>query len=197
MMNRLSLLIFLFLAAACTGEPRTAADLSRHGADGVAIDGYSPVSYFTNGKAERGSPDFTVPYDGLSYWLTDASQVEKFKANPEHYAPAHRGWCSLMLTGSGNLAVASPESFKIVDDRLLLFWSGDFQGQSIDGRRNWESKFEDAAAERDLLAKADGTWSKLLSGRKSETVVFFNPNDESRVNEARRLAGKKMYDERK
>ncbi len=193
-MNKFSLVLVLFLAAACTGEPRSVAEQSRHGTDSVAIDGYSPVSYFTDGKAERGTPDFAVPYDGLTYWLTDASQVELFNENPEHYAPAHRGWCSLMLTGSGNLAVANPESFKIVDDRLLLFWGGDFKGQLIDGRKNWDSKFADAVAETTLLGKADATWGRLLSGDKSENVVFFNPNDETRVNEARRLAGKKLYE---
>lgn len=187
-------LLTLIAATACAKEARTTAELARHGPDSVAIDGYSPVSYFTKGKAEKGSADFAVVHDGLTYWLTDATQEGEFNSKPEQYAPAHGGWCSLMLTGSGNLAVASPEAFKIVDDRLLLFWSGDFKGQAIDGLRNWESKYQGDSEEQKLLAKADRSWSKLLSGAKAEKVVFFNPSDAEHVNEARRAAGKKMYE---
>lgn len=194
-MHRLSILaIVLVFAVAAADTPRTTADLSRQGPDNVAIDGYSPVSYFTKGIAEKGSAEFAVEYDGLRWWLASAEQAEVFASEPERYAPAHRGWCSLMLTGSGNLAVANPESFKIVDDRLLLFWSGEFKGQPIDGLRNWHSKFDDEAGERKLLAKADKGWKKLLEGSREEEVMFFNPGDLERVSEERRVAGKKMYE---
>ena len=193
-MHRIGLMVVVSLLAACAKEPRSTTELARQGPDNVAIDGYSPVSYFTKDVAEKGSPEFAVTFEGVSYWLTDDAQAQAFGAAPERYAPAHRGWCSLMLTGSGNLAVANPESFKIVDDRLLLFWSGDFKGQAISGLQNWESKFDDEAGEMQLLGKADKTWTKLLSGAKQEEVVFFNAGDMERVNGARRAAGKKMYD---
>ncbi len=194
-MHKIGLIIMATVVlAACAKEPKSTADLARQGPDNVAIDGYSPVSYFSEGAAEKGSPEFAVTFEGLTYWLTDDAQAQAFGAAPERYVPAHRGWCSLMLTGSGNLAVANPESFKIVDDRLLLFWSGDFKGQAINGLQNWESKFEDESGEMQLLGKADQTWSKLLSGSKREKVVFFNPGDMARVNSERRAAGKKMYE---
>ena len=188
------ILAVVMLFGACAREPTTTAELQRLGPDNVAIDGYSPVSYFERDKAEKGSPEFVVLHEGVTYWLTDAVQAEKFAAEPQRYAPAHGGWCSLMLTGSGNLVVANPRSFKIVDDRLLLFWSGDFQGQPIDGLRNWESKFGDAGEERELLGRADRAWQELLSGSKKEKVVFFNPRDAERVNDARRAVGEKTYE---
>lgn len=46
-----------------------------------------------------------------------------------------------------------------------------------------------------LLAKADRTWEALLSGSKEEQVMFFNPRDLERVNEQRRAAGKKFYED--
>jgi len=194
-MRRFGLVLLMVIAAgACAKEPRTTAEMSRQGPQNIAIDGYSPVSYFTKGQAEKGSPDFSISYEEQNYWLTDASQAEQFEANPEQYLPAHGGWCSLMLTGSGNLAVANPESFKIVDNRLLLFWSGEFKGQPIDGLSNWESKFPDGSGEEKLLRKADRAWSKLLSGSMKEEIVFFNPDDLARVNDSRRSAGKKMYE---
>ena len=193
MRNAIAVLVSLLVLSGCAGEPVSYGDLSRQGPVGVAIDGYSPVSYFTEGKSEMGSPEFEVSHNGTSYWLTSADQVTTFKADPDRYQPAHGGWCSLMLTGSGQLTPANPESFKILDDRLLLFWSGDFKGQAIDGGRNWHSKFEDPAGELALLAKADATWMKLLGGGKQK-IVLFNEGDADRISEVRRQAAKKQYE---
>ena len=192
---RLVVLFFsnLVLIVGCTGEPSTYAELSRLGTDDVAIDGYSPVSYFSEGRAQQGSSSFAVHHAGVTYWLTDADQVAAFKADPNRYQPAHGGWCSLMLTGSGQMTPANPESFKIVDDRLLLFWSGDFNGMSIDGGKNWQSKFEDATGEAALLAKADKKWQALLSGTAAQKVVLFNEGDAERISEQRRASASTKY----
>ncbi len=192
----IALISALLLASALfaqAGTPRPMADLIRIGSSGAALDGYSPVSYFTKGRAEQGVPEFAIDHEGVTYWLTDAGQVAQFTNNPQAYLPAHGGWCSLMLTGSGNMTPANPESFKIVQDRLLLFWSGDFKGQPVSGLRNWESKFDGPTGEAKLLRKADRTWQALLAGKKREQVLFFNPGDLDRVNPNRRTAGKKQY----
>lgn len=191
---RLIAVAFAAFAAGCSGEPQTVADLTRQGSDNVAIDGYSPVSYFTDGVARRGSEDFAVAHEGVTYWLASADEVAEFNRAPDRYRPAHGGWCSLMLTGSGNLTPADPETFKIVDGRLLMFWSGEFNGQPIDGLTNWESKIEDAGGEAALLGKADKAWQGLLDGTRREKVMFFQPSDEARVGEARRAEGRRQYD---
>lgn len=138
--------------------------------DGLAIDGYSPVSYFQRGKAEKGSPEFAVTHKGVTYHLTDAEQVEMFNADPEAYEPAHGGWCSLMFSGSGQRTRANPESFKIVDDQLLLFWAGEFKGRTIDGAKNWETREDEQAT----LAKANETWAKVVAGKKRAKIVEFD-----------------------
>lgn len=187
---------FLYYAAAvlsgCAGDPVSYDQLSRHGPGGVGIDGYSPVSYFTTAMAEQGSPQFSATHNGVTYWLTSAEQVAVFNADPARYEPAHGGWCSLMLSGSGQMTPANPESFKIVDGRLLLFWSGEFNGMQIDGARNWESKFSDAAGEQALLAKAEATWSKLLRGGRQK-IVLFNEGDAERVSRERRDDARRQY----
>ena len=48
---------------------------------GVALEGYSPVSYFEMGNAERGNALFSVLHEGVTYHLTSARQVETFKRN--------------------------------------------------------------------------------------------------------------------
>lgn len=154
-------------------------DLVRKNNQGVAIDGYSPVSYFQHGKPEQGSAAFSSEFQGATYWFTDAEQVALFEASPEKHTPAHGGWCSLMLSGSGRLAAANPESFKIVDDRLLLFWAGDFNGQAISGLANWESKGPDEKT----LKKADKTWQALLSGKSDAEIIVFADHDYARLSD--------------
>lgn len=98
-----------------------------------------------------------------------------------------------MLTGSGQMTPANPESFKIVDDRLLLFWSGDFNGQAVSGLKNWQSKFSDPIGEQALLNKADSAWNKLLSGRATQNIVLFNESDGERVSKSRLQDAKKSF----
>jgi hypothetical protein len=51
---------------ACSKKSKTTAELQRQGLDEIAIDGYWPVSSYTKGAAEKGSPDYAVSYDGLT-----------------------------------------------------------------------------------------------------------------------------------
>ena len=138
--------------------------------EGLAIQGYSPVSYFDNKKAEKGSPEFAVTHQGITYHFTDAEQVEKFKADPKKYEPAHGGWCSLMMAGSGNRTEANPESFKIVGGKLLLFFHGEVRGNTVDGRANWRKS---RGNERTRIRKADNNWSQITAGKKRSQIRTF------------------------
>lgn len=60
-------------------------------ANGIALGGYSPVSYVDLGRAEQGSPEHTVDYNGARYLFTDAGQVATFRADPAKYEPAYGG----------------------------------------------------------------------------------------------------------
>lgn len=51
---------------ACSKKSKTAAELPRQGLDEIAIDGYLPVSSYTQGAAEKGLPDYAASYDGLT-----------------------------------------------------------------------------------------------------------------------------------
>ena len=139
-------------------------------------------------------PEFQAEYEGVKYYLTDTEQLKMFNADPQSYLPAHGGWCSLMMSGSGNLTPANPESYKIVDGKLLLFWSGDYKGQAISGLSNWHSKTDGKAAkESKRLKKANKTWEKLVQGKNKPNVLVFSPADDDRLNQAQRKAARKQY----
>jgi len=177
-------LLFAIVATAIHGtdsaaqDTATTPDKAREGIklyrlddDGLALQGYSPVSYFDKKTAEKGNPEFAVTHQGITYHLTDTAQVEKFNADPDKYEPAHGGWCSLAMCGkAGNRVSANPESFKIVDDKLLLFFHGQYQGRIVDGLDNWNKS---RSKEEVRVRRADSNWKKITSGKKRSKVMNF------------------------
>ena len=117
---------------------------------GVAIEGYSPVSYF-EGEAERGSALFAVEHDGVTYHLTGAAQVAKFRAEPGKYVPAFGGWCAFGMSVEDKFPV-DPTCFSIVDGRLYLF----LRNGGIDARELWRK-----GDEARLLQKAHAHWKSV------------------------------------
>lgn len=112
----------------------------------VAIGGYSPVSYFTEGKAERGHSQFTVENDGQVFFLTSQEQVEVFNEDPAKYRPRHRS-CPYSLA-YGMVLPLDPTNFKIVGGHLLLF----HRSEEKDALLEWN---ESELSEDELLRRAD------------------------------------------
>ena len=48
----------------------------------IAIQGYDPVAYFTDGKPTRGTPEFEYQWDEHTYRFASAQNRELFKADP-------------------------------------------------------------------------------------------------------------------
>ena len=120
-------------------------------ASGIALDGYSPVSYFTEGRAEKGDPKYAVDYNGVTYHLTSARQVEQFKKEPSRYEPQCGGWCAFGMSVEDKFPV-DPTKFKIIDDRLYLF----LNNEQVDAAQMWERG--DSGS---LIRKADAHWKKV------------------------------------
>ncbi len=62
------------------------------GRDGVAIQGYDTVAYFTQRKAVRGSPDFEVKWKNVTWRFASAENRARFKGSPERFAPQFGGY---------------------------------------------------------------------------------------------------------
>ena len=120
-------------------------------ADGIGIDGYSPVSYFTEGKPQRGNPAFAVEHRGVTYLLTSKHQVQQFKQDPDRYVPAYGGWCAFGMAVQDKFPV-DPTAFKIEDGRLLLF----LRNPRVDALELWNQ-----GDTRSLRSKADAHWQKV------------------------------------
>lgn len=132
-----------FLLTAAFGMAMLAL-LPRLSAQEVAISGYDPVAYFTDGAAVEGSADFTATHDGKVYRFASAQHRDAFAADPERYAPQYGGYCAFAVA-NGALAPVDPQAFTVVDDKLYLNlsqsirtqWSRDIPGNIARGDANW------------------------------------------------------------
>jgi len=90
------------------------------GAGELAIDGYDPVAYFTEGKPARGSPDIEHEWDDHRYRFVRAEHRELFKADPSRYAPQFANYCAMALT-RGVVVQANPKHWLISNGKLYIF----------------------------------------------------------------------------
>lgn len=117
----------------------------------VAIEGYDPVSYYSN-KPTEGKSSLKYEYQGVIYWFSSQSNLNLFKANPEKYEPAYGGWCAFAMGETGEKVKIDPETFKILDGKLYLFYN--FWGTNT--LTDWNKD------EKALKAKGDQNWKKFI-----------------------------------
>src|SRR5436305_15300706 len=84
------------LAASCCGSAK--AQNPPLAATRVALKGYDPVSYFTDGKPEKGSSEFTFAFDDTTYWFKSAEHRALFAADPERHVPQFDGYCAILVS---------------------------------------------------------------------------------------------------
>ncbi len=59
---------------------------------GVAIKGYDPVAYFTEGKAVEGMKKYQHEWQDAKWRFASQAHLDLFRANPEKYAPQYGGY---------------------------------------------------------------------------------------------------------
>jgi hypothetical protein len=96
----------------------------------LAIQGYDPVAYFTDGKPTRGTRDFEVQWDEHVYRFASAQHRDLFKADPVRYAPQFGNYCAMALA-LGNIVKADPENWLISDNKLYVFGSPPPKGPEL------------------------------------------------------------------
>lgn len=116
----------------------------------VALEGYDPVSYFDN-KPLEGKSELKVSFQGVTYWFATANNVTKFKSNPAKYEPAYGGWCAYAMGETGEKVKIDPETYKITDGKLYLFYNFSGNNTLTDWNKN----------EGPLKANADQNWKKF------------------------------------
>ena len=111
---------------------------------GIAIGGYDPVAYFTQGRAVPGTQDFMLKWQGAIWLFSSAETLEAFEMDPSAFVPQYGGYCAYGV-GEGLAASSDPQVFVIHNGRLYLYSSprtrsameSDFSDMVTDADRNW------------------------------------------------------------
>jgi YHS domain-containing protein len=115
---------------------------------GLGIQGYDPVAYFEQKKALKGSKQYAAIAEGITYYFTSASNKDLFIKDYKKYEPQYGGWCAYAMGANNDKIEIDPETFKIKDGKLYLFYHSVFN--------NTLPKWNDN--EKDLKVKADKNW---------------------------------------
>ena len=85
----------------------------------VALGGFDPVAYFTDGKPVEGSRQFAFTWKGATWRFAPQANLEAFSADPERYAPQYGGYCA-WAAARNYLAPGDPRHWRILGGRLYL-----------------------------------------------------------------------------
>ncbi|MEM8590920.1 MAG: YHS domain-containing (seleno)protein [Pseudomonadota bacterium] len=121
---------------------------------GLALQGYDPVAYFTEGKPTEGNWKITAIYNDATYRFSSEEHKAAFEADPEAYLPQYGGFCAFGAA-MGYKFDGDPEHWKVVDGELFLNISADIQErwvQDIPG----------------FIEKADANWPEIAHLAPSE-----------------------------
>lgn len=142
----------LAIEAATPGDPTPATIVTSHtglvnAPEGIAIKGYDPVAYFTEGKPVLGDPLISAEFDGATWQFTTPEHRSAFLAYPTRYEPEYGGFCAYGAS-KGFKTDIDPAAFSIIGGRLYL-------NANLDVRTKWRN---------DLLtsiASADRNWGEV------------------------------------
>jgi len=147
--KKLAILTILLVGLQAQAQDKKAYDVDN---SGIALQGYSPVSYRDLGIAQKGVKDHKSKHDGVTYYFTSGAQKKKFDKNPTDYLPQYGGFCSFGVSAGAKFR-PDPNKFVVKDGKYFLF----LYNLELDAQQLWLDKKDHAA----LVRKANGNWEKL------------------------------------
>lgn len=87
---------------------------------GLAIGGFDPVAYFTDGKPELGREEFEASEAGVVWRFRNEGDRASFVAHPEIYGPQFGGYDPVDMA-RGIAVAGNPYFWRISGQRLYLF----------------------------------------------------------------------------
>ena len=144
-----TLLRFFVIVVACVPFAGRAEKPVNTTLFGVAIKGYDPVAYFTEGKPRKGDAKLVHEWNGAKWYFATAEHRDAFKAEPEKYAPQFGGYCAWAVSQNYTAGVDPETAWKLVNGKLYLNYSRDVQ-------KKWE---QDVPGN---IAKGEVNWPKIL-----------------------------------
>lgn len=165
----LSIALLLVIGVA-DAQKNHATHFNNLNANGVILDGYDAVAFFTDSKPVKGDAQFQYNYQDALYYFATPEHLELFKSNPEKYQPQFGAWCAYAVS-LGRIAPIDVNNFSIVDGRLFI----QHNQRAVNG---WN---KDVPGN---IAKADKYWPAVSSNNgkqittEEEKAFYNNTNNE-------------------
>lgn len=115
---------------------------------GLALQGYDPVAYFTEGEPTKGNWKITSTYNDATYRFSSEEHKAAFDADPEAYLPQYGGYCAFGAA-MGFKFDGDPNYWKVVDGELFLNISQDIQ-------ERWQTDIPG------FITQADDNWTNIV-----------------------------------
>ena len=122
---------------AVAAAPAWSGDAQKHR---LAIKGYDPVAYFTEGRAVQGRPEFELVWNDTRWRFATAAHRDLFRADADRYAPQYAGYCALGVA-HGEKYEVDPKMWTIVGGKLYLNFDRQVRD---DWRKNKLANIKDA-----------------------------------------------------
>ena len=112
--------------------------------NGVILEGYDPVTYFTRHQAVKGNPVIQTRFGGATYYFVSVADKVAFSKNPSKYVPQYGGFCAHNLT-KGEFKDSDPTVFLIYKGKLYVC-------SDVDGAKEFRRNIDRN------IRKADDYW---------------------------------------
>ena len=146
--------MFVMITSLFSAAQNTEADIRKKqfnlSGGNLAIGGYDVVCYFT-GKPKLGNKSFSTTHKSVTYYFSSKANLDLFNKLPEKFEPVYGGWCAYAMGNTGEKVEIDPETYKIVDGKLYLFYNAYFKNTLP----KWNKD------EKNLKTKADKNWLTL------------------------------------
>jgi YHS domain-containing protein len=96
--------------------------VNRH--TGLAIEGFDPVAYFTDGSPAPGRAELEIRYAGVTWRFRNEGNLAAFAAAPDVYVPRFGGHDPVAVA-RGSATPGHPQIWTIAGERLYLFFNDD------------------------------------------------------------------------
>jgi YHS domain-containing protein len=129
--------------------------------EGVIMEGYDAVAYFTDKAPVKGKSEFSARYNGASFLFASQAHADMFKNSPEMYAPLYGSFCGYAMA-FGRRRPVNPEYWNIVDGRLILQHS----------KGAWDLFNKDIPK---FKMQADEQWPPIMKENAGKKVAYDKP----------------------
>ena len=149
-----TLIVIFLVASASIGFAQNESLRQAHfnvNTNNVVNDGYDPVSYFARNPM-LGKSGIKYTYQGVIYWFNTEANRVSFKKDPRKYEPQYGGWCAYALGHKPEKVRVNPETYKILNGKLYLFYNFRFTNTL----KLWNTD------ETNLLANSAKNWNKVI-----------------------------------